>query len=229
MLRAMARLNRDSDKAKALGNTFSGTNRAKQAARAKEAKEMGLTPMDPLEQHELQRKMNAGYTKISERGVRVPKVGRGDAHLRPRPAMIDYIPRRRGEEDIREEFDNFEIPQAPPGAPFQSSDEKKDELAERNQFAIELPGGGTKGRTAKEVLATAPKPTEEDMRAAAEATARADRPLRDQIADEIAERQEFMSNMQALGGLDRDTQARIHSEIAERMQDLNTLEKLGGE
>ena len=30
--------------------------------------------------------------------------------------MINYVPRRKGEEDIREEFGDFEVPQAPPGA-----------------------------------------------------------------------------------------------------------------
>ena len=93
------------------------------------------------------------------------------------------------------------------------------------------PSGRTKGHTAKEMLANTPVPkgTEEDMRAAAEAPARAERPLREQIAHEIAVCQCDLQRMQALGSLDRDTQARIHSDIAERLRDLDTLEKLGGE
>ena len=63
---------------------FSSTSRAKQAARAKEAAAMGLVPLDPLEQHELQKKLDAsskvkGGVKTTERAVNVPRVGRGAA------------------------------------------------------------------------------------------------------------------------------------------------------
>lgn len=234
MLRAMARLNGDDQKSRAIGNRFSTTNRAKQAQRAKEAAAMGMVPMDPLEQHELQRKLDAeakvkGSVKTTQRAINVPKVGRGDMHLRPRPAMIDYIPHRKGEEEIRQEFDNFDIPQAPPGAPFRSADEKKDELAEMNQFAEKKAGGGTRGRTAKEVLNTLPKPSEDGERAMADAAAYANRPLQDQITDEISERHDFLDRMTSLGRCGRDTQNRIEAEIADRMNDLKALERLGGE
>lgn len=234
MLRAMARLNGDDQKSRALGNKFSSTNRAKQAARAKEAAAMGLVPLDPLEQHELQKKLDAsskvkGGVKTTERAVNVPRVGRGDVHLRPRPAMIDYIPRRKGEEEIRQEFDNFDIPQAPPGMLYRSADEKKDELAEMNQFAETKPEGGTRGRRIREVLDTAPRPSEAEERAKAEAAAYANRPLRDQISDEIAERHEFLDRMNELGRCDRETQQRIQSEISDRMQDLKVLERLESE
>ena len=213
---------------------FSSTNRTKQVARAKEAAEMGLVPLDPLEQHELQKKMDAsskvkGGVKTTERGINVPRVGRGDVHLRPRPAMIDYIPHRKGEEEIREEFDNFEIPQAPPGRPYRSADEKKDELAEMNQFAEKKSEGGTRGRRITEVLHSAPRPSEAEERSKADAAASANRPLKDQISDEIAERHDFLDRMTQLGRCDRDTQQRIQSEIADRVNDLKVLERLGGE
>ena len=82
MLRAMARLSGD-DPGKRVGNSYSHHNRTKLKARAEEAAAMGLTPLDPLEQHELARKMEAGYTTISERAVRVPKVGQRTFGERP--------------------------------------------------------------------------------------------------------------------------------------------------
>ena len=175
---------------------------------------MGLTPLDPLEQHELQRKLAAGYTIVSERAVPVPRVG-----LRapmPRPAPIDYVPRRKGEEEIRWEFDNFETPQAPAGRPVRSNDERKDELALRNQFY---------GRTPQEVLASQPPPAKPKPKPTVEASTSE---LRNQIAEEVAERHEFMDRMREMGRLDADTRGRMEFEIADRMQDLKKLEQLGG-
>ena len=137
MLRAMARLNGDDAKSRDFGNRNSQVNRKKAVARQQEAAAMGLTPLDPHEQHQLQKKMEAGYTTISERAVRVPRVG--VMAPRPRPAMIDIIVHRKPEEVIREENDDFERPQAPPGRPYRSVEDKKDELALRNQFNGQLP------------------------------------------------------------------------------------------
>jgi hypothetical protein len=210
MLRAMARLNGDDQKTKSLGNRYSSKNRARQAVQAKEAAAMGLSPLDPLEQHELQRKLNAGYKSMSERAVAVPRVGRHMAP--PRPALIDIIPRRKGEEEIRFEFDNFETPAAPAGVPTRSSDERKDELAIRNQF---------NGKTPQEILAEAPpKPS------AASASA-PKQTLREQIEDEVAERHQFLDQMKSLGKCDQRMEANIKSEVAERMQDLKRLDALG--
>ena len=171
---------------------------------------MGMTPLDPLEQHELQRRLAAGYTKVSERAVPVPRVGLGAP--RPRAALIDIVPHRKAEEEIRQEFDNFATPSAPHGAPVRSSDDKKDELALRNQFY---------GRTPQEVLANAPpKPPP---------VAPKEPSLRTQIEDEVAERHEFLDNMKRLQRMDRATEERVRAEIADRLQDLQTLERLGGE
>ena len=220
MLRAMARLNGDEQKSRNLGNNFSQANRKVAAARQKEAASLGLTPLDPLEQHELQRKLAASQrapTKTSDRGVRVPRVGMGRG--RPQFAPIDFVARRKGEEEIRQEFDDFETPQAPPGAAVRSRDEVKDELALRNQFF---------GKTPQEVLREAPRqPTDATASAAA-----APRPttLRQQIEDEVAERHEFLDQMRALGRpVDASTNARIECEIADRLQDLKKLEQLGGD
>ena len=211
MLRAMARLNGDEQRSRELGNGFSSVNRAKSQARAQQAKAMGLVPLDPKEQHEMQRKMAAGYTSVSERAVRVPRVGVG---ARPeRPAPIEFVPHRKLEEDIREEWDDFETPQAPPGRPTRSNDERKDELALKNQFY---------GRTPQQVLANAPKK---------QAPAAPPAPnLREQIEDEVAERHDFLEQMRAMGKpVDASTQNRIQYEIADRLQDLKKLEALGGE
>ena len=214
MLRAIARLNGDEQKARDTGNTFSEKNRCKAAARAKEAAALGLTPLDPLEQHELQRKIAAGYTKISERAVRVPRVG--VPARRQRPAPIEFVPRRKGEDEIRYENDDFETPQAPPGAPVQSRDERKDELALKNQFY---------GRTPQQVLANAPK-----KEAGSPPKPSGGMGLKDQIEQEVLERQEFLDDMRGLGKpVDANTRNRIEFEIADRLQDLKKLEKIGGE
>jgi len=228
MLRALARLNGDDQKSRDRGNSFSQTNRTRQAARAREAAAMGLTPLDPLEQHELARKMAAGYTSISERAVRVPKVG-GPAP-RPRFAPVDCIPRRKGEETIRQENDDFERPAAPPGRPVKSSDERKDELALRNQF---------NGRSPQELLAAhggiqqskhpqrRPRGMQQGGAASAGASAAPPSQLRGQIEDEVAERHEFLDRMSELGRCDARMRERIVCEISERLGDLKRLDELG--
>ena len=92
MLRAMARLNGDDLKTRARGNSYSQANRRVAANRQKEAAAMGLAPLDPHEQHELQRKLSATQkapVKTSDRAVNVPRVGgRGP---RPQYAPIDFV------------------------------------------------------------------------------------------------------------------------------------------
>ena len=168
---------------------------------------MGLTAMDPLEQHEMQRRLAAGYTKVSERAVPVPRVGLGAP--RPRAALIDIIPHRKAEEEIRQEFDNFATPSAPHGAPVRSRDDKKDELALRNQFY---------GKTPQEVLADAPpKPPPVAAKPSS---------LRAQIEDEVAERHDFLDRMRELGRCDAEMEHRMKVEISERMGDLDSLRRL---
>jgi len=209
MLRAMARLSGD-DPGKRVGNSYSHHNRTKLKARAEEAAAMGLTPLDPLEQHELARKMAANYTSISERAVNVPKVG--GRIMRERPAPVDYLPHRRGEEEIRYQNNNFEQPQAPPGRTYQSSDAKREELALRNQF---------NGRTPEEMLA-------EKKRSEPSPPPKPPSSLRQQIEDEVAERHDFLDHMKAMGR-GAEHEARITGEIAERMQDLKALDRLEAE
>jgi len=208
MLRAMARLNGD-DPGKKVGNSYSQRNQEKLKARANEAAALGLAPLDPKEQHDLARKMEAGYTTISERAVRVPKVGQ--RVYRERPTPVECLPHRRTEQDIRYANDNFERPSAPAHRPTQSSEDKKDELALRNQF---------NGRTPQEMLAEkcARQPPLEAM-------PKREASLREQIQDEVAERQAFLDNMRALGR-GTEHEARIQVEISERMQDLKVLERL---
>ena len=126
----------------------------------------------------------------------------------PRPPLVAYIPHRKGVDEIRQENDNFERPQAPPGRPYKSSDEKKDELALRNQFY---------GKTPQEMLKEQPPPP----RAPPPRTS-----LREQIEDEVAERQDFIDQMRQLGRCDQELDHRITCEINERLQDLKKLERL---
>ena len=173
---------------------------------------MGLAPLDPHEQHELHRKMQAGYTTISQRAVRVPKVGQ---RQRSRDfAPIDFVSHRKSEDEIRHETNNFTLPQAPPGRLFESSDEKKDALALRNQF---------KGKMPQEILAEQrppPKPKSADARASGST-------LRQQIEEEVAERQEFLDAMRAMGR-GAEHEAVISGEIRDRLNDLKALDRLEG-
>ena len=173
MLRAMARLN-GNETIKRTGNSYSQANRAKIKARADEAAALGLVPLDPKEQHELSRRLQAGYTSMSERAVTVPKVGR--PALRERPTPVECVPHRRNEQDIRLAHDNFSRPSAPRYKPFESADDKKDALALRNQF---------NGRTPQEVISA-------DAQPAAPPQVSRQSSLREQIVDEIAERHEFL-------------------------------------
>ena len=117
----------------------------------------------------------------------------------------------KGEDEIRQEFDNFERPSAPAGRPYRSSDDKKDELALRNQFY---------GKTPQEILSEGPRP----HRPAAAASAVSDeQQLHNQIVDEIADRQSFLDDMTRLGQGHVHRQ-RIEGEIAERVHDLKRLE-----
>lgn len=206
MRRALARISGD-DASRKLGNSFSQTNRARTQQRLDRKAAIGLVPLDPKEQHDLQRAKDAGYTTISQRGVNVPRVG---VRAAPQmPPMVDFVPHRRTGEEIREANDNFEPPALPAYRPTRSGDERKDELATRQQFY---------GKTPQEILAEQP---------AARAPPRAPAPsLRNQIEDEIAERHDFLDAMQKLGQ-GREHEARIKGEVAERMQDLRRLEKLG--
>ena len=172
MLRAMARLNGDEQKSRGLGNRYSQKNVAKQRARAQEAAAMGLSAMDPLEQHELQRKLAAGYTKVSERAVPVPRVGLGAR--RQRPALIDIIPHRKAEDEIREEFDNLRRGRAPRRAVRSPTTRRTSSRCATS--STEDAAGGARGGAA------APRRRQAAL-------------LRAQIEEEVAERHDFLDNM----------------------------------
>ena len=219
MLRAMQRLNGD-NAGKCAGNSFSATNRTKIKAQSEQAASMGLVPLDPHEQHEMHRKMEAGYTTISQRAVRVPRVGQGDRQLRARPAPIEYISHRKSEEEIRYETHNFAQPQAPVGHVVASSDEKREELAKRFEF---------NGRLPAEIVADGRAPLGKPRRPAGGGSvgggSSEHSELRVQIETEVQERQEFLDNMRALGH-GKEHEAVIHGEIRDRLADLKVLDRL---
>lgn len=209
MMRTLARINGD-DASRRAGNSYSQLNRARIQSRLNEMKAEGIVPMDPKDEEALRKAEANPYTTISQRAVRVPRVGVG----RPpeRPPLIDCLPRRRGEEEIRANEDGFQRPRAPAGKPVRSSDAKKDELAMRNQFF---------GKTPQEILAEDPRPRR--AAPAAPSAASEEQQLHDAIADEIRERQDFLDEMTRLGQGDLHSQ-QIDMEIAERMRDLKKLE-----
>ena len=113
--------------------------------------------------------------------------------------------------------------QLPVYVPTQSAEERKEELALRNQF---------KGRTPEEIVAA--QRTAPQLFPRGRGSAQPDSPgterrsyqvLHDQIADEIAERQRFIDSMRALGKAGQH-ELRIKNEIADRMSDLARVERL---
>lgn len=215
MLRSLARINGD-DNQRRVGNTYSQHNRARTQARLNAMKSEGIVPMDPMDEEALRKKelANAKAPKtVSERAIRVPRVGLGPAPQRP--PLVDCLPHRRAEEDIRANEGNFVRPAAPLGVPVQSRDSKKDELALRNQFY---------GKTPQEVLAEARNSQPAARQPAAPPSGVSEeRQLHNQIVDEIEDRQAFLDDMTRLGQ-GHAHRARIESEISERMRDLKRLE-----
>lgn len=213
MTRALARLNGD-DPGRRLGNQYSQANRGRVQAMLEAKAAQGLVPQDPHEQHLARKQRAAGYTTISQRAVNVPRVG---VHARPPPPPpVAYVPHRRTRDEIADATGGFERERAPPGVPTRSSDERKDELAMRNQFH---------GRTAEEVLAMSGPPKE--RRAPAKKEESEEEELRGKIADEVAERQAWLDDMRALGKA-AEFEAQIQGEIAERLHDLKRLDALQG-
>ena len=131
MMRAMARIDGD-DAARRKGNQFSQSNRSRIQAQLEAKAAQGLVPADPHAQHLSRKAQAANYTTISQRGINVPRVGLRS--MGPRPPPIAYVPHRPTQEEIAMTHNNYERPLAPLGVPTRSSDERKDELATKNQF-----------------------------------------------------------------------------------------------
>ena len=169
----------------------------------------GIVPMDPKDEETLRKKQANPYTTMSQRAVAVPRVG---VHRGPeRKPLVDCLPRRRAEEDIRANEGGFERPRAPAGKLGMSSDARKDELALKNQFF---------GKTPQQVLAEHPRPARHGDRAPAPQKPD-EHQLAAAIADEIHERQQFLDEMTSLG------QGHVHQRIESEMQsgcELKTLE-----
>jgi len=184
MKRMLQRIGGD-DTSKRAGNHYSSANRRATASRLASDAAMGKFPMRPDEEEALRKQRESKYKSNSQRGVNVP---RPVSNYEP-PPRVAFVPHRKTGEQIREEHNNFERDACPRYVPTQSSDEKKDELALRNQY---------NGRTPKEIAAEAE--ALKRTAAAREATVAtpADTPaaLRAQIADELVERQDFLAAMQ---------------------------------
>ena len=124
MRRAMQRLNGD-DEAWKVGNNYSQQNRARTQARLNAMKAEGIVPMKPRDEEMMRKKQEASAKAprtISERAIRVPRVGVMAPQRRP---LVDCLPRRRGEVEIRANEGNFARPAAPRGAIVRSSDSRK--------------------------------------------------------------------------------------------------------
>ena len=124
MRRAMQRLNGD-DQAWKVGNNYSQQNRARTQARLNAMKAEGIVPMKPRDEETMRKKQEASAKAprtISERAIRVPRVGVMVPQRRP---LVDCLPRRRGEVEIRANEGNFARPTAPRGAIVRSSDSRK--------------------------------------------------------------------------------------------------------
>eukprot|EP00966_Prymnesium_polylepis_P257245 5942591-Prymnesium_polylepis.1 len=112
MMRAMARISGD-DSARRTGNRYSQGNRTRVQKMLEEKAAQGLMPQDPHTQHLARKAKAANYTTISERGINVPRVG--VRTMGPMPPAVLFVPHRKTHDEILEENDHFERPQAPPG------------------------------------------------------------------------------------------------------------------
>ena len=136
MQRAMQRLNGD-DQQRKVGNSYSQQNRARTQARLNAMKAEGIVPMRPRDEETMRKKQEANAKAprtISERAIRVPRVGVTPAPQR-RP-LVDCLPKRRGEVEIRTNEGNYVRPAAPPGAIVRSSDSRKDCMLKRPLWAL---------------------------------------------------------------------------------------------
>ena len=147
MHRAMQRLNGD-DQQRRVGNSFSQQNRARTQARLNAMKAEGIVPMKPHDEETMRKKQEANAKAprtISERAIRVPRVGLGQAPQR-RP-LVDCLPKRRSEDEIRANEGNFVRAAAPPGAIVRSSDSRSDCKLKAPPCALpELGAGASSGR-----------------------------------------------------------------------------------
>lgn len=180
MNRAIARIDGNATSRQA-GNRYSQNNRSRVAAQLEAKARAGLVPQDPHAQHLARRASAAGYTSISERAVPVPRVGVGTRGLSLPP--VAFIPHRRTREEIAAAHAHYERPLAPRGPPMRSNEDRKEELALRNQFFGKLPEqvleeGRAKGRTAER---------EERREGAHGVEGKSVDELRNAIEDEVAE------------------------------------------
>lgn len=213
MRRALARISGD-DPAHRVGMEYTNQNRRKMAAATLKKQERGEIPILPKEEHEANRR--ARYSSISERAIEVPRVGL-PARRRAAPPVA-YIPHRRGHEEIRHANNNFERDPLPMYRPTPSSDERKDELAARNQFH---------GKSPEEILQMQPNPPPRRRPVAAAGGSVTDEiaQLKAQIGDELVERQEFLDNLRTLNCADKH-EAEVTTQIKERLNELHRLEAL---
>lgn len=218
MQRALQRLNGGDAAAKELGKAYSSINREKIVQQQAADEEAGIVKLEPWERDMLRRKTHAVPKHVSDRGIAVPRVGAGRRYERPPP--IAFVQHRRTADEVRAENHGYAREMAPRCAPARSSDEKKEELATRNQFA---------GKTPEEVLREQAQPRRGGGAGGGGKAVLTEKQQMDQmrndIADEIAERQEFLDVMTA-AGRGNEYAMQLQGEIAERVSDLRRLEKL---
>jgi len=117
---------------------------------------------------------------------------------------------------LRAHGGSLERAQYQSGPAAASADSKKEGLQNLMTYGTTQLPPPKHGRRAAVPGAAAPRPQPERS---------AESMLRGQIADEIAERQEFLETMRAMGK-GAEHEAKLTGEIAERMQDLKALDRL---
>lgn len=163
------------DESRRIGQSFSDANRAHFHAAALESRRGARGSINTPSR---ERTRDVVACRTSDRCIAVPRVGQP---ARPKlPPPIFTAPRRKTADEIHAAQGERERP--PAYVPTVSREEKKDDLATRLQFG---------GRTPAEVLAGAP-PRGRQRALELEQQAEHARHLRDEIADEIMERQAFL-------------------------------------
>lgn len=195
------------------------------------------------------------HTIIKAPPIDVPIVGTGSGR-RKKFAAVDFIPKKRGESDMRREIEDIKMRETyyrPAVGPAYSSAEEKDKLSQINQYkggkglpeeltqvAGEAPFEVIQRKKEKEriqnvrnakLIASGKYKPPSDVKSIPKLSIEEE--LLEQISSEIQERNEYLTELMAdsSGPMNAKTQtiiSRVKGEISERVRQLRQLEGGGG-
>mmetsp|Transcript_8826 Transcript_8826/g.13148 ORF Transcript_8826/g.13148 Transcript_8826/m.13148 type:complete len:212 (+) Transcript_8826:24-659(+) len=140
---------------------------------------------------------------------------------RPRFHPIDFVPKRKNQDSIKQEVSSNYKELNPPPKRGTNREELKSNLQEKFQFSTgALPESVMMPVSKRVQPKPAPKKQQkeeipEDLSA-----------LFDMVVKEIQERQKFLQDLQEMGQLDKEREGRIKAEIAERVSELQKIKEM---